>query len=616
VQRKVLKNQWTPLFFLLGLIFGAFHTSWAQEPDYFPIICHIPPAPDDAALFWQIKRCRFNAVLTSANQTNRDSAAFYGLRIFETRGGYSPRFPIRYWAEHGSYQIYQAEYDPDTLGVSYYCFEHHTGAPIEDVDAQGGLVWYAHPDIHSAGILLHGPKRRQIPHYRLWELASLKDKPWFILRMKISNPPPDSSALVARLRAFVNFEYAPPFDTLTILDWRPIQVRHFQGDVDVYKEIRFPADTIYQGGRGEPVEFVLEWPGEVELYVDWIKVATQGGIDLIDNHLYDSDIYSQGVRQARDPLIAGWFGSNDLPPERYKAHAYIDSLLANEVGTPKPLIASLGAGRLEYDRFPFYTSLTPRIFPLMNYPFSDLVPYSGDQFQAALDRYVYYKRVAQSYMQGRPMDRWDKVQLHKAAHFHLRHPTGPEIWVQVYLSLAYGAKGILYYCYRTFDDGKGLEYGLVDANYDTAAAGYGGKWSWTRRVNERLEILGPILKKLDWQKAFPSDSIAYYDTYITALSGADYIEIGLFKDTTASEPVDYFMLVNRHCNLTKDQPAPPRTVVLTIRKEPNTPYLLKEVVSGEETLVRAEEVGDDGRFTYEVTLGPGEGKLIMLRRGD
>ena len=108
-------------------------------------------------------------------------------------------------------------------------------------------------------------------------------------------------------------------------------------------------------------------------------------------------------------------------------------------------------------------------------------------------------------------------------------PTEAQLRWQIYTSIAYGAKGVLYFCYwtprgRVFSKGGAIitAKGRKTCHYEQA-----------KRINHGIKNLGPTLMKLTSTGVYrvgpdadPSEALG--DTPITSLAKGDYL-VGVFK---------------------------------------------------------------------------------------
>jgi hypothetical protein len=208
-----------------------------------------------------------------------------------------------------------------------------------------------------------------------------------------------------------------------------------------------------------------------------------------------------------------------------------------------------------------------------------------------------------------------------------RYPHNSELKATVNLALAYGAKGIGYYRYCSWiDPDSGLmQGGIVDTigtpvqtypynDYYAGTTEY--LFDAVKDINQKLDTLGPILQKLEWQWAGPGDSVRYAPgSFLDSIVGRDceeccsnsickyptlpnHIQVGMFKDTSSLGD-DYFMLVNRWVGST----ALPCEMVTLARGYYSYLY---NCLTG----AFMDTLAPDGSF--HVILPPGEGKLYRL----
>jgi hypothetical protein len=132
---------------------------------------------------------------------------------------------------------------------------------------------------------------------------------------------------------------------------------------------------------------------------------------------------------------------------------------------------------------------------------------------------------------------------------NFREATEADLLFQVFTHLAYGAKGIQYFSYLA----------PVIGNYRHAPIDqFGAKtplWYSLQRVNRRIEVLAPILSKLQWVKSYHFGSqipmekgivLADAESLVKAVKNYDKtipnIMIGELKDAAGK---DYLMVVNK-----------------------------------------------------------------------
>ncbi len=136
---------------------------------------------------------------------------------------------------------------------------------------------------------------------------------------------------------------------------------------------------------------------------------------------------------------------------------------------------------------------------------------------------------------------WNIILLH--AHLMYRDPTEAEMRWQVYTSLAYGMKGILYYVYWTWNPAaKPDEVAIVDSEGKPTK-----HYPVVKQLNAEMRALGKLLLGLTSTGVFHTDQVprgcrrAAGDLPIQ-LPDDQPLLIGFFKDARG---VDYAMIVNR-----------------------------------------------------------------------
>jgi hypothetical protein len=183
-------------------------------------------------------------------------------------------------------------------------------------------------------------------------------------------------------------------------------------------------------------------------------------------------------------------------------------------------------------------------------------------------------------------------------------PTESQMRWQVFASLAYGAKGVLYFCYYTPGGGEFPKGGALITRDDRRTS----KWYAARRINEQLKNLGPVLMQLTSVGVYrvtPDSDAAQIlpGTPIRNLSRAsvdpaqNYL-IGVFKHADGRRAV---MLMNYHFAY-----AAWPTVEFDM---PLEQVHHVNAWTGQETLVIDESPDMPG---VQLSLQDGEGKLFLL----
>ncbi|MBE2279543.1 MAG: T9SS type A sorting domain-containing protein [Ignavibacteriaceae bacterium] len=228
-----------------------------------------------------------------------------------------------------------------------------------------------------------------------------------------------------------------------------------------------------------------------------------------------------------------------------------------------------------------------------------------------------------------------------------REPTPDEIKVQAYLALAYGAKGIMYYMIPTnTHDGSAYRtlintYGLFDASTgeifnSQAQTGLiqnpadeqvpNRRFYAVKSLNEELTNIEDDLLKLTWVNGYSchiaGPKIKFLDNLVakdtTGVPDAQiqtYVELGVFKEYVdkfdyslgVKENTDYFMIVNRRCNM----PGSTRDIQITIEC-PDTSFKqwkLTDLSENKDTIFSL----SGSNFQIQHRYSPGTGKLFKLQ---
>jgi hypothetical protein len=116
-------------------------------------------------------------------------------------------------------------------------------------------------------------------------------------------------------------------------------------------------------------------------------------------------------------------------------------------------------------------------------------------------------------------------------------PTEAQVVWQIYTSLAYGAKGVLYFCYWTPRGGEFPKGGAII----TAEGRTTRHYDQARRINAKLKNLGPTLMKLTSTRVVrikPGENAAKLlaDAPLRSLTGGDYL-VGIFDHADGRQAV-------------------------------------------------------------------------------
>lgn len=177
-------------------------------------------------------------------------------------------------------------------------------------------------------------------------------------------------------------------------------------------------------------------------------------------------------------------------------------------------------------------------------------------------------------------------------------PTESQIRWQIYTSLAYGAKGVLYFCYWTPKGGEFPKGGAII----TAEGQRTRHYDQAKRINAALKNLGPTLMKMTSLKVIrikPSDESAKLleSSPIKSITPGDYL-IGVFKHSDGRRAV----LLNNYDHNYTSWP----TVEFDVADDQ-----VKEIdaADGKEKPIRDDSPDMQG---LQLSLDAGEGRLFLL----
>jgi hypothetical protein len=177
-------------------------------------------------------------------------------------------------------------------------------------------------------------------------------------------------------------------------------------------------------------------------------------------------------------------------------------------------------------------------------------------------------------------------------------PTEAQVRWQIYTSIAYGAKGVLYFCYYTPAGGEFPKGGAIIARDDRPTRHYGQ----AQRINAALKNFGPTLMQLTSTgvRRLPRGE-AFDETLdgagITHITDGDYL-LGEFAHADGRRAA---LLVNYDMAY---------TIWPTVTFDTDLPRVLEvSPVTGEAGPVRDDSPDTEG---LQVSLDSGEGRLFLL----
>ncbi len=386
-------------------------------------------------------------------------------------------------------------------------------------------------------------------------------------------------------------------------------------------------------------DFRVKWfGGNTTLWLDDIRIDGSyfTGLDVgnVFSGSYDSQIKTAVETYNFKPALARFYLKDEPYITQYLAHHYVNEVLKiadQEKGIDPSTGKGLGyVAKTEID--PLYGTQDPYIrytqeatpYELATdiYRFYKGQPLPSDAgytsfaqqtMQTAVDKF----KLAQQnsvYAQSKTWQYFPNIGRWPDAY---REPCMAEIYAQVNLALAYGAKGIHYFHYWTNDAvGTDFPIGLIDPvtldpinSKSKYSINHENKWDGIKALNQKLAgSLGTILMQLNWQNAFSihTQNGSPTGTYITTItssgiSGQDdanqtYIEVGEFTDALNN---NYFMLVNRRTINTEN-----RTITVNFNTG-GASWEISDVASGNVWVI-----APDGNFSDN--LSAGEGRLYKI----
>ena len=147
-------------------------------------------------------------------------------------------------------------------------------------------------------------------------------------------------------------------------------------------------------------------------------------------------------------------------------------------------------------------------------------------------------------------------------HFNFREPNAADLRFEVYSTLAYGGKGLAYFCYFAPQVGNYRGAPIDQFGNETMS------WQWMQNVNLQVAKLAPILLQLDSNDVYhfsdvPAGCHAPGDT--TLVKGSGDVDF-MCGDFTHKDGSRYVMMVNK--NVTKSRVCSPqwRTAPKSVQK--------------------------------------------------
>ena len=388
----------------------------------------------------------------------------------------------------------------------------------------------------------------------------------------------------------------------------------------------------YQEMADAGFTFVIGGNGVVDKFFSQrlLEVAGQVGIDVIvtdqrvtgrtfsSSHPDEERAYLQKVVEdyIQYPAFAGLNFFDEPGTDRYEslsaATRFLESVAPGKLAYVNlfPSYASTGALKAsnyeEYVRR-FVSEVRPPVLSFDHYPL--LLPDGRSSDPAPItEDYFYNWAVIRQVALEAGIPTW--VFIQSVDYQNHRLPTEAEILWQVNVSLAYGAKGIMYFTYWTPQSHENFNMALISPQGRRTPL-----YDYARNTNRYLSVIGKVLLPLTSvsvghvETPLPRGTAAFQpDEWIGSVEGSAVI-IGQFADTgTKSDPTvkgagerRWVLIVNRSFS-------GPASVKVTLPSEVGAVFRFEPA----EDRYILEPAGQPA--TLQVDLAPGEAKLYLLTK--
>ena len=202
-------------------------------------------------------------------------------------------------------------------------------------------------------------------------------------------------------------------------------------------------------------------------------------------------------------------------------------------------------------------------------------------------------------------------------HLGYKDPTINEIRMQVYSSLAYGAKGVGYYLYSLDTSFRiGYNSAILEDNFNITGADHGPKYDGIKTLNDEAKALGTTLLNLipiavyhnsiypNNQQGINDDLFSNSDRVYNIVSGVSgdtgsKAMIGYFKHKTTDD--DYLFIVNKDTESS-------HTFTINLNNEASSIYEISNTTGSE--VLRYQN-----STTISASVNPGSGRLYKIIDG-
>ena len=570
--------------------------------DYFPIgvfgcknLAQAESCYFNMAHFWWDDQDSVNSRLTHAERL--------GMKIILARAK-TPEVPDVTGISGGQRAVYQAESQS---------FAHNLGEKIHDPAASNDTAWAA------------CSRRSAWLQHNLWTDEQYLFQPinfiyYAYFNLKTNNnlkAIPVCSLLVRR-----EVEEKTIVEASRLLTGRDFS---HAGEYETFI-VTFDLDP----GQGDKIDYAIKYLGTGDsLYCDRVDIMDVVAHKL-RNGAFDNNIRSIVEYYGKYPALYRYYLWDEPTRDQLWASGKVHDLLTTNQKTPAGglqalylmdvmhmYLDSVKTQELLVDFYPLYGST--------NYYGRTPVD-SGSLFQKRLTNMCDFLSAARYQVKSHPGTklwfmpqtfghaitntayRWDKIwgsTLNHEDEGWWREPTPRELRCMIWLALAHGAKGVVYYRYHSlkehFDlseyDGYRDDHWIVGLT-DPSSGFKRSAWYTVRELNKELTNIGSTLASLFSDTIFSSNIVPPANCFIKEVSDT-LVQIGTFHDKTH----DYFIVVNRKC-LPRDR------INVIMRINADEPIHLYDCYTKEAIPYRS--MYAKKLYDFAVNLEPGQGRLFRI----
>jgi hypothetical protein len=628
---------WLSFFWLVLLFFCFFFTTAvAFETKFHCGVYDALRSPDGKRYpyFHKTKGDGFNCIawwgftLEDYDSASGDSLNLIDVYVWPGLGLYS-----KYEADRHNLRDYYQPYPGDQIRFLSTRWDHSGyGNQVEDPTASNGYAWFVSKDsvTHNRGLVL----------WELWHEQPDFDTSWGIDYSREMYRPNSWDGFGTELIYYARFSLkvpttpdAQPLDTVAKLEVHFMNAARdsivadsllFYQDFDLGEYDTFELSfRKYIPNEHDSLDYRVFWFKKTDLFIDYVEIY-DCIYDTLVNHkpIYQDRIIAQALpfeNLYHGKSLFRWYLKDEPEYAQYKANRevshFLDSLHyvsgVQAIGmtswhNPRKFADEVLPHEICYDDYTIVWSFPEALQSRLN-----LLTWGIQQAAvAASDHNIEWWYVAPAFKNPDPLG---------------RYPHNSELRSAVYLSLAYGAKGMEYYRYSSdpwwTPQNRSGESGLMwwnDADWVPIET-YSGPNPYSTqpetlltevvRINFWLDSLGTTLRSLNWIGACLDSSYnnndflgcggGYLDSIRSPGAEPHWVQVGFFENQSAD--TSYFMLVNRECLVIEGA-----DFDVFVRKAGGH-YQIRDVYTDQ---VVGNVMGTGDYFT--IYLGPGEGKLLRL----